>query len=186
MTLLTSANLPIGKFTAFDFHLLGIDDKIYSLASFSEKKGLVLVFTCNHCPYALASWPLLISLAEKYQLKKIGFAAINANDDKLYPEDSFTEMKLKVHEWGLNFPYLHDKFQITARNYQAQCTPDIYVFDQDRRLYYHGRINDNWQDSSKVTSQDLQTALDLLLSDKNPPQNQYPSMGCSIKWKEST
>ena len=183
MVLLHSISLPIGKYEAPDFNLPGVDGKNYSLKDFKGKKGLVIVFTCNHCPYAQASWPLLMELALEYSEKDIAFVAINPNDEKMYPDDSFEKMKEKAVEWRLNFPYLQDKNQQAAKNYQAQCTPDIYVFDKDNKLYYHGRINDNWQNPDEVTNEDLREALDSLLAGNPPPENQFPSMGCSIKWK---
>lgn len=183
MALLQSVKLPIG-WQAPDFDLPAVDGKNYNLEYFSNRKGLVIIFTCNHCPYAKASWPILIQMARNYQEKGIGFAAINSNDEQAYPEDSFEEMKKKAEEWNIPFPYLRDESQSVAHQYQAQCTPDIYVFDEDRRLYYHGRINDNWQEPEKVTKHDLQEALENLLAGKSSLSEQFPSMGCSIKWKE--
>lgn len=185
MTLKHSESIEIGT-TAPNFDLPGTDGKFYTLDSFKEAKVLVIVFTCNHCPYAKASWPLLIKLAKDFKDRGVSFVGINPNDRDLYPEDSFDSMKEKVDEWGINFPYLRDKSQEVAKEYRAVCTPDIYVFDKDRKLYYHGRINDNWQDPDNVTKEDLRDALDSLLQNKNPLYNQKPSMGCSIKWKEKT
>jgi len=182
MVLLGSTSLPIGKFKAPEFDLPATDGKYYSLADFSNSKGLVVVFSCNHCPYARAAWPLLIELASEYQPKEIGFVAINPNDEVSYPEDSFAIMKKRFLEWGINFPYLRDKSQEVASNYQAQCTPDVYIFDEKRFLYYHGRINDNWQDPANVKRHDLKNAIDDLLAGKASPKEQYPSLGCSIKW----
>lgn len=182
MVLLHSLILPIGEFEALDFDLPATDGEDYSLKDFKDKKGLVVVFTCNHCPYAQAAWPLLIELAEVYQPKDIGFVAINPNDDSLYPDDSFEKMKEKTDELGINFPYLRDKNQTIAKSYKAQCTPDIYVFDRKNKLYYHGRINDSWQNPDEVTSNDLEDALKALINGESPPENQHPSMGCSIKW----
>lgn len=184
MALLESTLLSIREFKAPDFSLPATDGKNYSLSSFAGNQGLVVVFTCNHCPYAQAAWPLLIKLAEEYNRKGIAFVAINPNDSSLYPDDSFESMKRKVVEWGINFPYLRDKSQKVAHAFQAQCTPDIYVFDKENKLYYHGRVNDNWQDESKATREDLKDALESLLSDNSPPKEQFPSMGCSIKWTD--
>lgn len=184
MVLLQSKDLPVGEFQAPNFQLPGTDDKIYSLADFWEATGLVVVFTCNHCTYARSAWPLLIQFAKTYKLNGIQFVTINPNDESLYPDDSFDEMKKRVEMWGIPFPYLRDGYQDTARAYQAQCTPDIYVFDKNRKLYYHGRINDRWQDQDKVTRHDLKQAIDGLLAGSPPPAKQVPSMGCSIKWKK--
>ncbi len=182
MALIQSSKTPSG-WEAPDFNLPGTDGESYSLDSFKDAKGLVVVFTCNHCPYARAAWPLLIELAAKYKDRGIAFVGINPNDETTFPEDSFEEMKKRISEWGINFPYLRDENQEIARVYDAQCTPDIYLFDQARKLFYRGRINDNWQNPSLVTEHNLEDAIKGLLSGSPPPQNQPPSMGCSIKWK---
>ena len=168
MALVQSSKAASG-WEAANFSLPGTDGKSYTLDSFSNTKGLVVVFTCNHCPYARAAWPLLIELAEKYKDMGIQFVGINPNNEQEYPEDSFEEMKKRVSEWGINFPYLRDENQEVARAYDAQCTPDIYLFDQERKLYYRGR--------------DIEGAIEKLLAGSPSPQNQPPSMGCSIKWK---
>ena len=103
----------------------------------------------------------------------------------MYPEDSFEVMKEKVSEWGINFPYLRDESQEVAKKYGAVCTPDVFVYDQDRKLYYHGRVNDNWKEPEKVTKEELRNAITSLLEGKPQPTDQNPSMGCSIKWKDS-
>jgi peroxiredoxin len=182
MSLTYSTPAKVGT-KAPDFNLPGTDGKDYFLDSFKDVKGLVVAFTCNHCPYAKASWPLLIKLADEFDSHGISFVAINPNDENLYPEDSFDMMKKKVSEWGINFPYLRDESQKVAKEYKAVCTPDIFVFDKDKKLYYHGRINDNWQEPEKVTREDLKATLNSLLEGKNPPPGQKPSMGCSIKWR---
>lgn len=182
MVLLQSAVLPIGEFKAPEFTLPGTDGKQYALADFLPCRALIVIFTCNHCPYAQAAWPLLTGLSGEYAMKGIEWVAINPNDEIAYPEDSFEAMKHRVTDWKIPFPYLRDGYQTVARSYQAVCTPDIYVFDADQLLYYHGRINDRWQDQSKVTRHDLKHALDCLLAAEPPPPNQVPSMGCSIKW----
>jgi peroxiredoxin len=181
MALVESVLLP-PRWKAKDFRLLGTDGKTYSLVDFADAKGLVIVFTCNHCPYAQAAWPVLIDLAQNYQEKGIQFVAINPNDPVRYPEDSFEKMKDLVSEWGIDFPYLWDETQKVAKKYKAQCTPDIYVFNKNRTLFYHGRINDNWQNPDQVTEENLKDALEELLGGKLLPEHQPPSMGCSIKW----
>lgn len=182
MVLLYSFKLPLG-WQASDFSLKGIDDKVYKLVEIKPKIGILIVFTCNHCPYAQAAWPLLVKLYEKYYKKGIEFVAINPNDEESYPEDSFEKMKKKAKEWQIVFPYLRDETQEVAKAYQAQCTPDIYLFDANKKLFYHGRINDNWQNPLKVTRNDLDEALRRLCIGDKPPVEQFPSMGCSIKWK---
>lgn len=185
MSLVYSAQLPIG-WEAADFKLKSTRKKEYSLSDFKDKKGLVIIFTCNHCPYAQASWPIIIDLAE--QLKKdIYFVAINSNDAFMYPEDSFEGMKDAVKDLGITLPYLWDETQEVAKIYDAQCTPDVYLFKNDKKklkLYYHGRINDNWQDYKNVTEKNLEIAIESMLTGEDPPDSQPPSMGCSIKWAE--
>ena len=184
MALLYSEKLPL-SWQAKDFQLKGTDDKKYSLNDFRGKKGLLIVFTCNHCPYAEAAWPLLIKLHNKYG-DGIAFVAVNPNDENMYPEDSFENMKAKVEKLGLTFPYLHDQEQGVARNYKAQCTPDPYLFKSENgkwKLYYHGRINDNWQEEERVEEESLKNALEALLKNQNSSEEQPPSMGCSIKWR---
>ena len=178
-----SFSVPVGS-NIIPFDLQAADGKNYSSESFKDAKALVVVFSCNHCPYAKAAWPLLIKLAGEFKDKGVAFVAINPNDENQYPEDSFSEMKKRVTDWKINFPYLRDETQEVAKAYKAACTPDIFVYEDNRKLYYHGRINDNWQSPEKVTKEELKDALDLLLSGNPPPQPQSPSLGCSIKWKE--
>lgn len=152
---------------------------MYSPTSFVNKKVLVIVFTCNHCPYAKAVEQRLIALHEKYSPKGMQLVCINANDAETYPDDSFKHMQEKHYP----FPYLYDETQSVACLFQAQCTPDIYVYDHAQNLAYHGRFDDNWQDEHAVTSHDTEEAVKALLCGQKPNQNQQPSMGCSIKWK---
>lgn len=196
MALTSSEIAKIGS-RAPDFNLPATDGQNYSLKSLTSAKALVVVFSCNHCPYAKAAWPHLTKLAQSYEGQSVAFVAINPNDEIQYPKDSFEVMKQKVKEWQINFPYLRDETQEVARSYGAVCTPDIYVYDQNRRLYYHGRINNNWppvektaagwqsKEVSENTKEELKEAIDLLLNDKLPPKGQFPSMGCSIKWKRN-
>ena len=179
-----STKLSLG-WEAPDFSLKDTDEKVYSLSDFADKKGLIIVFSCNHCPYAKAAWPLIIDLHHKYG-KNIGFVTINPNDEITYPDDSFEQMKVKKVEWNIPFPYLRDETQEVARTYQAQCTPDPYLFKKENgtfKLFFRGRVNDNWQNPDAVKEKNLEDALQRLVNDDLPPKNQPPSMGCSIKWK---
>jgi peroxiredoxin len=165
-----------------DFSLPGTDGNAYSLASFAEADVLVVVFTCNHCPYAIASEDRLIELQLRYSAR-VRFVLVNSNDSALYPEDSFDEMVSRAKNKAFPFPYLHDASQEVARAYDAACTPDVFVFDAARALRYNGRIDDNWQHPEKVTRRDLEAVLDDLLAGRDISIVCVPSMGCSIKWK---
>ena len=163
-----------------DFDLPGSDGQNYSLANFADKKVLVVIFMCNHCPYVLAVLDRLNNLAKEFEEKGVQFVGINANDSTNYPDDSFEKMK----ELDVSFPYLHDESQEVATKYHAVCTPDIFVFDENRKLAYHGRIDDNWKEPENVQKEELKEALEKILAGEEiPREEQNPSMGCSIKWK---
>jgi len=148
------------------------------------KNGLLVAFTCNHCPYALAVWPRLIRHAAAFRQQGVNTVAINPNIHPDYPEDSIFAMQKKIAEWGVDFPYLADETQQVAHTFDAQCTPDIYLFDKNGNLYYHGRIDDYWKDESKVTREELVLAVNAMLAGQPTPQPQHPTIGCSIKWLE--
>ena len=175
------SELHIGS-KAHSFSLKGVDDKVYSLSDFNGKDVLCIIFTCNHCPYAVAVEDRINDIAKKYSGKPFALVAINSNDEKAYPDDSFDNMKIRAGEKGFTFPYLRDDSQKTAKEYDAVCTPDIYLFDKDRVLKYRGRIDDSWKDESAVKNKDLERAIDLLLAGKDINFEMIPSMGCSIKW----
>lgn len=166
-----------------DFSLQGVDGKLYSLQAFRESKILVVAFTCNHCPYVRAYEDRLIALAGEYARKGVAFVAINSNDDKNYPEDSYENMVERASSRKYLFPYLRDAAQAVARAYRAQCTPEFFAFDASRRLAYHGRLDDSLE-PDKVKSRFLKGALDALLSGKPVVVKETAAMGCSIKWKE--
>ncbi len=182
MALLESDMVPL-ETPAHNFSLLSTDGKSYSLDSFNDKKVLVIVFMCNHCPYVKAVLDRLIELQMDYDDNGVQLVGINPNDEENYPEDSFENMKKAVIEKGIPFPYLQDTTQEIAKQYNAVCTPDIYVYGKARKLLYRGRIDDNWQDESSVTRRDLRRAIDAILEDSPVSEEQHPSMGCSIKWK---
>ena len=165
------------------FSLPGVDGKIYSLESFADAAVLVVVFTCNHCPYAKAVEDRLVQLQRDYQSRGVRLCAINPNDAEAYPDDDMSAMVQRARDKGFNFPYLRDESQAVARAYDAACTPDIFVFGKPRTLIYNGRVDDNWQDPNKVTQNDLRTVLDAALAGSSPDIEAVPSMGCSIKWK---
>ena len=179
MVLLESISGLLGS-SAHEFKLMGTDDQAYTLNNFRSKEVLVIIFMCNHCPYVKAVIDRLNKLQKEFQDRGVQLIGINANDATNYPDDSFENMKKLL----LNFPYLYDETQEVAKTYKAVCTPDIFVYDKDRKLVYHGRIDDNWQDESAVTKRELAEALEKILADEEiPVENQHPSMGCSIKWR---
>lgn len=182
MALMHSEGLPLLS-PAPAFSLPGVDCKTYTLDSFRDAAILVVVFTCNHCPYAQASEDRLVAIQRDYASRDVRLVAINPNDDEAFREDSFERMKDRARDKGFNFPYLRDETQQAAREFNAVCTPDIYVFDRERRLRYNGRIDDNWKEPEKVTRHDLRVVLDSLLEGRDIPFQTVPSMGCSIKWK---
>ena len=164
-----------------DFELPGVDRRHYSLASFSSKPFLVVIFSCNHCPYVKDYETRMVSIQRDYAAKGVQLVAINSNDDKAYPEDSFPEMVKRAEERGFNFPYLRDESQKVVEAYGGVCTPHVFAFDSKRLLRYRGRIDDS-RDSSKVTSPDLRNALDDMVSGKSVRVPDTKPFGCSIKW----
>ena len=178
---LDSVGLPLGSF-AVDFQLKGVDGKTHSLNSFSDKKSLVVVFSCNHCPYVVAYEGRMVQVQKDYSPKGVTLVAINSNDDSGYPEDSYPNMIKRAREQGFNFPYLRDETQEIAKKYGAICTPHVFAFDQQRRLQYKGRIDDN-RNPESVKTKDLRNALDAILAGHKPSVQETRPFGCSVKWK---
>lgn len=168
-----------------DFSLKGVDEQTYSLQSFASSRFLLVVFMCNHCPFVKQKIRTLIQLQSDYQDKGLQVAGINANDAAAYPDDSFENMIAFARDQGLNFPYLIDDTQDTARAYGAVCTPDPFLFDDKRALVYQGRIDDALDLGGTATHNDMAEALDHLLAGSAPPVAFKHSMGCSIKWKQA-
>lgn len=184
MVLLESLKVPLGS-PAIDFRLEDMHGTECRLEDYRSAKVLAIVFMCNHCPYVQAVWSRLNALQEKYQHQGVQFVGINPNVDHAdYADESAQRMPEYAQKYGMNFPYLKDPTQETAKAYRAQCTPDIFVYDQERKLVYHGRVDDSWKDAEKATQHDLDYALSLLAAGKPAPDIQPPSMGCSIKWRE--
>lgn len=168
-----------------EFDLSSTDGNNYKLTDFFDKKGLLIVFTCNHCPYAKASWPIIIEYSKKY-INDIRFIAINSNDSSMHEEDSFEGMINAVRDMNIQFPYLHDETQEVAKAYNALCTPDPYLFKVENskaKLFFRGRINDNWQVPKSATKWELADSIERLIEGESPLNEWPPSMGCSIKWK---
>lgn len=145
---------------------------------------LCVIFTCNHCPYALGYEDRIIALAEDFDEEGTQFVLINSNDAANYPEDSFENMKVRAKEKSYPFPYCFDEDQSVAKSYGALCTPHCFVFDRARKLKYKGRVDDNWKDPKAVTESNLHDAIQALVNDKEPPVHEANAIGCSIKWRE--
>ena len=175
--------LKIGS-AAPDFNLQGIDGKKYSISSLTDKKALIVIFSCNHCPYVQAYEERIKQIQQDYGNKGVSVIAINSNEDKGYPEDSFENMKKRAAEQNFNFLYLRDDDQSVARAYDATHTPEIFLFDENRNLAFHGKIDDNWQEPSKVQNHYLRNALDELLGGKEISVPETFTIGCTIKWKK--
>ena len=181
MALLESLKLPLVR-SIVPFNLRDADGHMVESENFKHAKVFVVVFMCNHCPYVQAVWPRLVDLQEKYKNNGVQFIGINPNLNPDYPEETPEKMKEYAARYHMNFPYLLDVTQEVARAYKAQCTPDIYVYDQGRKLAYHGRIDDNWKEADKANTHELSDALAALVKGEQQNVDQYPSMGCSIKW----
>jgi thiol-disulfide isomerase/thioredoxin len=164
------------------FDLPGTDDKNHTLAEHGSKL-LVVVVSCNHCPYVIAYEPRIVAIANEYKARGVDFVAVNANDATRYPDDGMHAMKARASERGFPFPYLRDDSQAFVRALGARFTPEIYLFDEARKLRYHGRIDDNHRDAARATSHDLKNALDALLGGKDPAVTETVAFGCSVKWK---
>jgi peroxiredoxin len=174
----------LGK-KASDFILLNtIDEKYYDLQSLKGIKGTVIIFICNHCPFVLHINEKLVVLANEYQSKGIRFIAISSNDIEKYPQDAPHFMKKIAAEFHFPFAYLFDETQQVAKDYNAACTPDLYLFNADLKAVYHGQFDESRPGNNiKVTGIDLQNAIENVLQNKPALKNQKPSMGCGIKWK---
>jgi len=182
MALLQTQAPPLGA-PAPDFELPDTDANLRRLDDFASSKVLVVMFICNHCPYVKAVLDRLVALGESFAQDDVALVAINSNDAERYPQDGPDAMAQLSGQKNFPFPYLYDATQEVARAYGAVCTPDFFVYDNDRRLAYCGRLDDNWKDPQAVTRQELRDAIVALLDGERPVEEQHPSMGCSIKWK---
>ncbi len=163
--------------------LKSADGNIYGLSDFLEKL-LVVIFSCNHCPYVVAYEERIKALQSDYAARGVRVIAINANDAVKYPDDSFEKMIVRAQEKHFNFAYLHDADQSVARAFGATNTPHAFVLDEKRALRYVGRIDDSWDRPERVKQHDLRKALDALLSGETPKPASTLPVGCSIKWKK--
>ncbi len=184
MALTETYQLPLG-FLAPEFTLLDtISGKYLSLKNLKGEKGTVVMFICNHCPYVKHINSKLVEVARNYIPQGISFIAISSNDIERYPEDSPENMKRVAETLGYPFPYLYDENQEVARAYHAACTPDFNLFDSDLKCVYRGRFCPSTPGNGvPVTGSDLIRAMDALINNIPIDDIQFPSMGCSIKWK---
>ena len=176
--------LPLGT-KAPDFQLPdSISSMQISLKDSRGKKGTIIMFICNHCPYVKHVNDEIVRLWNDYGGMGFGFVAINSNDVEKYPEDSPMEMGRTAKKIGYQFPYLFDETQEVAKAYKAACTPDFYLFDSELKLVYRGQLDGSRPGNEiPVNGRDLREALDNILNNNPQPKDQKPSMGCNIKWK---
>ena len=194
MALLYSTPSELGS-VAPPFSLPGVDGKTYSLDSFKDQKALLIVFMCNHCPYVIAVQDRINDLAKQFGPKGVAVVGISSNDPNYKEADSFENMKRHSVQNDFVFPYLFDETQNVAKEYDAVCTPDPYLYERVNaasetapvfKLRYRGRIDDSWKDPAQVKEQSLKNAIEKILKGQEVPREQIPSMGCSIKWKDQT
>lgn len=162
-----------------------VTGRTVSLSDYADKTGVLVMFICNHCPYVKHVRDELARMGKEYQDSGIGIVAISSNDPADYPEDSPEAMKAEAEQYGYVFPYLFDEDQTVAAAYTAMCTPDFFLFGPERTLVYRGRLDESRPNSGvPVTGQDLRAAMEAVLTGEDVSDEQYASMGCSIKWKE--
>ncbi|RMG00129.1 MAG: thioredoxin family protein [Planctomycetota bacterium] len=178
-----STMMPLGT-PAPAFRLPDYAGKEWSIDDFADAPALLVVFMCNHCPYVKHIADELAALAKEYQAKGVAVVGINSNDVVNYPDDSPEKMREEATRRGYTFPYLYDHTQEVAKAYHAACTPDFFLFDRERKLFYRGQFDDSRPGNDvPVTGADLRAALDAVLEGRPAPEVQKPSLGCNIKWK---
>lgn len=183
----TESNMLALGTKAPDFNLIDtISKNMVSLQDVRGKKGTVIMFICNHCPFVKHVNREIIRLCNDYRVTGFGFVAISSNDIENYPQDAPDEMWRTAQKLGYPFPYLFDETQEVAKDYKAACTPDFYVFDDDLKLVYRGQLDNSRPGNGiPVNGRDLREALDNILNNSPQRKDQKPSIGCNIKWKES-
>lgn len=169
---------------AVDFALPGVDGKTWTLADCRGDKGLLVMFICNHCPYVKSVRERIVRDARELRALGVNTVAIMANDPTEYPEDSFDNMKKVAEEFDFPFPYLLDETQEVAKAYGAVCTPDFFGYNADLQLQYRGRLDESRKEAVPGARRDLFEAMKQVAETGHGPEEQIPSMGCSIKWKD--
>jgi peroxiredoxin len=181
---LAEGPLPIGATIPMaDVKMKGVDGAETSLAEVAKPAGTLVVFTCNHCPYAKMWASRIVELGNAYAAKGVGVVAVNANDPKVAPEDSLDVMTERAKERGMQFPYVVDATSNLARAFGATRTPEAFLFDKDGKLVYHGAVDDNAQEPSKVENAYLKDALEAVLAGREVPVKETKSIGCGIKFR---
>ncbi len=185
MALIASTMLPLGT-QAPDFHLPNVvSGEIVSLSSFADKKALLVMFICRHCPFVKHIQQELVQLGKDFFQSDLGMIAISANDANNYPDDAPDSLKAMAIELGFKFPLCYDETQEVAKAYTAACTPDFFLFDATRKLVYRGQLDDSRPSNGKpVTGADLRAAIEAVLTGNSVEEEQKPSIGCNIKWKK--
>jgi peroxiredoxin len=168
---------------AIEFKLPSTDGREYSLSDFENYKYLVIFFTCNHCPYVIGSDEITRATADKFNKRGVGFVGINSNSENTYPEDSFPNMVERMKKHKFPWAYLYDKPQEVAKAYGALRTPHFYVFNEKRKLVYTGRGVDNPRDTSKMSVNNLDLALEEITTGKPISVQVTNPIGCNIKWE---
>jgi peroxiredoxin len=164
------------------FDLPGTDGRSHSLDDYADVPVLAVVWSCNHCPYVQAWEGRMVELQREYGDRGFRLVAINSNDAENYPEDSFEAMQKRAERQGFNFDYLYDEDQSALRAYGAERTPEVFLFDADRKLVYHGAIDDS-RDETAVSQRYVRDAIEALLAGGEPPVRETPPVGCTVKWK---
>ncbi len=160
-----------------------VNGRTISLADFADKKALLVMFICNHCPYVIHVREELVRIARDYAKRGLGVVAISSNDIAGYPEDSPEKMKTLAEQLNFPFPYCYDESQEVAKAYTAACTPDLFLFDENRRLVYRGQLDSTRPRQDTPTGADLRAAIDTVLAGEPVDPDQKPSLGCNIKWR---
>jgi len=184
MVVTASKMLPLGTL-ALDFNLPDTTGNMVSLSNFKETPAFLAIFMCNHCPFVKHILNAMVELIKEYQAKGVAVVGINSNDVANFPKDSKEMMAKVAKEAGFTFPYLYDETQEVAKAYRAACTPDFFLFDSERTLVYRGQMDDSRPgNGTPVTGNDLTAAIDAVLKGKPVSEEQKPSLGCNIKWKQ--
>lgn len=177
-----SKAIPLGAAAPEFRDLPGVDGKRYSSADFYGKVALVVVFSCNHCPYVQAYEDRINAIARDYAPQGVALIAINANDVTKYPDDNFDAMVERARTKGFVFPYLRDETQAVASAFGAECTPEVFIVDREGKISYHGGIDDNYREPQNVTTSYLRSTLDDIVAGRPVAQPETRAIGCSIKW----